>query len=193
MNKYLKTYIRNRNISIERYNNMQIYEVDYYDPEFLRNKIIYGIFFNTPSIKYPELINKLGQKFIRYLNARDLDDKIANEGPKLDKLILYIIKNDLIFNQLEFNGLVKLIKFVDHSEDFDLLLSKVLKTPRFMDNYDFRFITFTVGKIESEFNNEENYNDLHKDFIRLYTTKHTITEPARLVNRINDLKKSMGI
>lgn len=192
MNKYLKTYIRNRNISFENHNNMQIYELDYFDPELVTNKRIYGIFYNTPSNKYPELINKLGQKFIGYLNSRDLDDKITNEGPKLDKLILYIINNDSIFNQLEFNGLVKLIKFVDHSEDFDLLLSKILKTPRFMDNYDFRLITFTVGKIESEFTFDKNYSDLHKNFIRIYTSKHNITEPARLVSRINELKKSMG-
>lgn len=193
MNKYLKTYIRNRNISFERHNNMQMYELDYFDPELVTNKRIYGLFYNTSSVNYPELINKLGERFITYLNARDLDDKITSEGPKLDKLILYIINNDTIFNQLEFNGLVKLIKFVDHSEDFDLLLSKILKMPKFMDNYDFRFTTFIVGKIEWDTDLGENYNDLHKNFISSYTSKHNITEPARLVNRINDLKKSMGI
>jgi hypothetical protein len=65
MNKYLKTYIRNREIAIERHQNLKEYELEYIDKVNLRKNNIQELIRN--SREPDKIINILGDKGRNYI------------------------------------------------------------------------------------------------------------------------------
>jgi hypothetical protein len=195
MNKYLKTYIRNRNIALKSGNNVKVfmYEFDYLDKEVVPIEAL--IKYNQPS-DIRKIYEKKPSKFLEFLSR--LESKpITDDIKKIAQILYIVLEDDALFNNLKYTGLIKLSNgCAENTYLFGKLLEKIT-TSEYMNTYNMRFFSHILGIMENEISDNRLNDDyippkIYKTFFEKYLSIHSINEPEMLVRRINRMHEYLN-
>lgn len=175
MNKYLKTYIRNRKIFINDVkHNERIYEIEYLDENDLR---IHSLIFNNEPKDIKYIYEKLPNKFVNYLNDYNTNI-ISNNDNKVAQIYYLVLNNDDLFKQLNHNGFTNLFMSENGQRStLTMMLKKITETRHLMGIYNSRFFSTIMGVIQQDiddnrYNDDFQINQDVKNFFKKYISLH---------------------
>jgi hypothetical protein len=200
MNKYLKTYIRNRNIAIELNNKVLLHEVDYFEFDF--RKSIGSLISSTDRFSIDNLYEKFKDEMILFINDVGVNSIVYGTNDILSKYIYNSLKSQIFiskfindeesFDKLTLGGLFLILNYVESEILFIKIINKILNNDEFNTKYVMIIFSVILGILQDLLDTGymEKNKEYYKNKVFNYTKKHKINKPPMLVKRINNFIKT---
>jgi hypothetical protein len=192
MNKYLKTYIRNREIAIERQQNLKEYELGYIDISKLNfhdikslletssehDKVIYIL------LKNKEFLSKI-------YNTDNVEfNLIFFFSKERDKIINILLNDKEFLSKLDSNGITRLLVMSSEPENVINILDK--KGKEYISNIDKYFIEFLLISSKEPEKIINILGDKGKNFISNLIKVEYLLKSSKEPNKIMNILGNKG-